>query len=203
MAANNSHHLLKKGSLFAMFCLSYFPLFLLLSLKVFLENSQYAHYNGLNFKALIAFFVHFGFILLMVLLSCFAFAGTYLTFRKIRDKQSNAYPVTVQTIKSRNDEALSYLATYVIPLMAQGEVGAFEYVTFLVLFIIYYRLYSTSSLIVINPILNMKYGLYEIDYKNASSNEHRNVLIISSKKWIDEGEDLLIIKLSHRLYFAY
>lgn len=201
---NKSQHLLKKGSLFAMFCLSYFPLFLLLSIKIYIENEKYAHFGGFNQDAILTFLKHFGFIYVLLFFSLFAFIGTYLTFKKLNSKRPNAFPVKVNSIKSKNDEALSYLATYVIPLLAQGILGLYEYATFLILFLIYYKLYSTSSLIVINPVLNMKYGLYELDYTIGIENKiSKNALVISNQKWIEEGEDLLIIKLSHRLYFAY
>lgn len=184
--ASSNPHLLKKHSLFAMFCLSYFPLFILLSLKIFIANQE-----------------NFGFITLLGILSIYAFAGTKLTFKKIIKKRSNAFPVKIVSIKSKNEEALSYLATYVIPLLTQGNAGVFEYATFIVLFVIYYKLYSTSSLILINPILNMKYGLFDIDYYHPTEKKNKNALIISKQKWLDEGDDLSIIKLSHRLYFAY
>lgn len=197
-------HLLKRGSLLSMFFLSYSPLFLLLSIKIFIENKEFAHFGGMNIEALLIFLKHFGFISLLAILSFFAVIGTYITFRNLNSKRVNAFPAKVDSIKSKNDEALSYLATYVIPLLAQGVLGLFEYATFIILFIIYYRLYSTSSLIVINPVLNMKYGLYELDYIVGTNNQvSKNALIISKQKWIEEGEEILIIKLSHRLYFAY
>lgn len=197
-------HLLKRGSLFSMFCLSYSPLFLLLSIKIFIENKEFAHFGGMNIEAFLIFLRHFGFISLLAILSIFAVIGTYITFSNLKSKRANAFPAKVDSIKSKNDEALSYLATYVIPLLAQGVLGLFEYATFIILFIIYYRLYSTSSLIVINPVLNMKYGLYELDYIVGTNNQiSKNALIISKQKWIEEGDEILIIKLSHRLYFAY
>ena len=202
MAASNPH-LLKKHSLFAMFCLSYFPLFILLSLKIFIANKENFFYGGFNYNSIILYFESFGFLTLLGILSVYAFTGTQLTLKKIIKKRSNAFPVKIVSIKSKNEEALSYLATYVIPLLAQGNVGLFEYVTFIVLFVIYYKLYSTSSLILINPILNMRYGLFDIDYYHPTEKKNKNALIISRQKWLDEGDDLSIIKLSHRLYFAY
>ncbi len=201
---NNNPHLIKKHSLFAMFCLSYFPLFLLLSIKILLSKEKYLHFGGWNWINIWLFIKQFGFVGLLILLSIYAFWGTSLTFRKIKEKKSNAFPVKVTSIKLKNEEALSYLATYVIPLIAQGNLGIFEYATFIVLFIIYYKLYSTSSLILINPILNTRYGLYEVDYHHVSDKkEIKNALIISSKKWIDEDDEISILKLSHKLYFAY
>lgn len=201
--ASSNPHLLKKHSLFAMFCLSYFPLFILISLKIFISNKENFSFGGISCDSVILYFKSFGFITLLVFFSFYAFIGTHLTLKKIITKKSNAFPVKIIAIKSKNEEALSYLATYVIPLLAQGNVGLFEYVTFIMLFIIYFKLYSTSSLILINPILNMKYGLFEVDYYHPTEEKNKNALIISKQKWLDEGDNLSIIKLSHRLYFAY
>jgi hypothetical protein len=51
----------------------------------------------------------------------------------------------------------------------------------------------------------MKYGLFEVSYTHSAQpeKEKKNALIISSQKWIEEDEELKLLKLSHRLYFAY
>lgn len=197
-------HLLKSHSLFAMFCLSYFPLFLLLSVKIILSKYEYYELSVFNWKSFFLFLKEFGFVVVLFILSVYAFLGTSITFKSINKKKTNSYPVKISDIKPKNEEALSYLVTYVVPLLAQGNLGAFEYISFVVLFIIYYKLYSSSSLILINPILNIKYGLFEINYFHVNQNKNiKNALIISKQKWIEEDEEISIIKLSHRLYFAY
>jgi hypothetical protein len=201
--ASNSPHLLKGYSLFAMFCLSYLPLFLLLIIKILVANKDALNYGGFNLKALLILFQKFWFVFILILLSVYAFIATKITFRSIKKKEPNAFPVTIVSIKPKNEEALSYLATYIIPLLMQGIIGLFEYTTFFVLFILYYKLYSTSSLILINPILNMKYGLYEIEYNHGKRFENKTALIISRQLWINEDEQLKIFKLSHRLYFDF
>jgi hypothetical protein len=201
MALNNPH-LLKRHSLFAMFCLSYLPLFLLLIIKVLVANKEFLHFAGFKKEFVLTFFERFGFVLLLVLLSIYAVIGTKLTIRKIYQKKGNAFPVTISSIKPKNEEALSYLASYVIPLLIQGTIGVFEYSTFAVLFLIYYKLYSTSSLILINPILNLKYGLYDIEYSHING-EKKQALVISKQQWLNEEDELKLLKLSHRLYFAF
>ncbi|SHF94325.1 hypothetical protein [Flavisolibacter ginsengisoli] len=201
--ASSNPHLLKSPSLFALFCMSYLPLFFLLIIKVIVANKNYLNYGGFTEAATFTFFEKFGFVLILLLLSIYALIGVKMTFRNIKSKKANAFPVIVSSIKPKNEEALSYLATYVIPLLMQGEIGLFEYTTFFILFILYYKLYSTSSLILINPILNTKYGLYEIEYSYNDSSENKTALIISQHRWIDEGEELKIFKLSHRLFFAF
>ncbi len=201
--ASNNPHLLKRYSLFAMFCLSYLPLFILLIIKVLIANEGYLHYAGFNKSGLINFFQRFGFVLILVILSIYAFVGTGITFNNIKKKRASAFPVKLRSLKPKNEEALSYLATYVIPLLMQGNIGVFGYATFGILFIIYYKLYSTSSLILINPVLNLKYGLYEVEYVHGKDSTVKNAMIVSQQQWLDEDEELKIIKLSHRLYFAF
>lgn len=184
-----------------MFCLSYLPLFFLLAVKVVIANEGFLHFVGFDSAALIVCLKKFGVVFILATLALFACIGTWLTFRNIRRLESNAIPVQLTSIKPKNEEALSYLASYVIPLLIQGDTGLFEYITFVVLFIIYYKLYSTSSLILINPMLNMIYGLYDIEYEYKG--KQKNALIISKNKWLEEGEELKIVRLSHRLYFAY
>jgi hypothetical protein len=199
---SNNPHLLKRYSLFAMFCLSYFPLFILITIKVLTGNMDYLNYGGLNKIAIVTFLKEFGFVAVLIFLSIFAFVGTAITFKNIKTKKNNAFPISLKSIKLKNEEALSYLATYVIPLLIKEDIGIFEYATFIILFIIYYKLYSTSSLILINPILNMKYGLYEIDY-NHGNGDTKTALIISEHQQLEENDKLKILKLSHRLYFAF
>jgi hypothetical protein len=198
---NNNLHTIKNTSLFAMFCLSYFPLFFLLSLKFLIINSSYLNYGGLNKEAIYLFIENFGAVCVLSLLSIYAFFGTHITLRNIKKSASNAFPATIKSIKPKNDEALSYLVTYVIPLIAIETVGTFEYVTFIVLFIIYYKLYATSSLILINPILNMKYGLLDIEYEQGS-NTNKQAMVIAENSNLIEGDTIKLIKISHRLYFA-
>ena len=200
---SNNPHLLKRHSLFAMFCLSYLPLFLLLSIKILVANKMYLNYGGINGKAIFIFLKKFGFIILLIALTFYAFLGTAITLKNISKKKGNSFPVIIKSIKLKNEEALSYLSTYVIPLLMPGTIGIFEYATFGILFMIYYRLYSTSSLILINPILNLRYGLFEIEYTTDDAQKTNNALIISKQQWLEEGDELKILKLSHRLYFAY
>ena len=91
----SSQHLLKRGSLFSMFCLSYSPLFLLLSIKILIENKEFAHFGSVNIEAFLIFLEHFGFISLLAILSFFAVIGTYITFSNLESKSANAFPAHI------------------------------------------------------------------------------------------------------------
>ena len=194
-------HTVKNTSLFAMFCLSYFPLFLLLSLKFLIVNAKFLSYGGFNKDSVYLFIENFGAIIILISLSIYAFVGTHFTLKNIKRSASNSFPATITSIKPKNEEALSYLVTYVIPLIVIESVVLFEYVTFIVLFIIYYKLYATSSLILINPILNMKYGLFEIEY-NQGENTDKQAMVISENSYLFEGDSIKLVRISHRLFFA-
>lgn len=201
---NSTPHLLKKGSLFSMFCLSYLPLFLLISLRIVFAKYDKLNYTDLNWCSIKTFLIEFGFVFVLLILSLYSILGTYLTFKNIKRNLSNADPIIVNSVEPKNEESLSYLATYVIPLVSSEKFGPFEYVLFGVLFFMYYKLYSSSSMILINPVLNIKYGLFSIEYfYTQKPEEKRKALIIFNQKWIDEGEKIYITKLSHRLYFAH
>ena len=166
-----------------MFCLSYLPLFLLLAIKILFEKIDRFEFVDISLESIKTFISEFGFLTVLAFLSTFAIVGTILTFKNISKKKVNAFPVKVTSIRPKNEESLSYLATYVIPLMIQGNIDTYNYIVFSILFFIYYKLYSTSSLILINPILNMKYGLFELDFTHFSKDkEIKNALIISSQK---------------------
>lgn len=202
--ASNNPHMLKRTSLFALFCLSYLPLFILLTIKVVITNKTFLHFGGLNQIAVGTFLEKFGFVIMLGFLGLFGMIGTSLTMKSILKKKANAFPIKIESIKPKNEEALSYLGSYVIPLLIKGDTGLFEYATFVILFIVYFKLYSSSSLILINPILNFKYGLYEIEYFHSGNDSKlKSAKIISSQQWLDEGDELQIIKLGHKLYFAY
>jgi hypothetical protein len=197
-------HLLKKGSLFAMFCLSYLPLFLLISLRIIFAKYDKLNYTDPSWWSINTFLIEFGFVVVLIILSLYSILGTYLTFKNIKRNLSNADPIIVNSVEPKNEESLSYLATYVIPLVSSEKFGPYEYVLFGILFFMYYKLYSSSSMILINPVLNVKYGLFSIEYFNTQKPEEmRKALIIFNHKWIDEGEKIYVTKLSHRLYFAH
>lgn len=204
MSIKKGPHILKKTSIFAMFCLSYLPLFFLLATKILMESWNFLNYSGINWIGFIVFLERFSFIFILHILTIYAIIGTSMTFKKIETLKSNSFPITVQAIKSKNNESLSYLATYVIPLITQSQFKIFELITFIVLFTIYFLLYASSSMIVINPILNIIYGLYEVDFQFKPDGKIiKDALLITKTKYIEEDSTLQIIKLSHRIYFAY
>ena len=61
--------ILKRPSLFAMFCLSYLPLLFLLSAKVILANKDSLVFGGFTFTAIELLITKFGFVLILLMLS--------------------------------------------------------------------------------------------------------------------------------------
>lgn len=201
---SDSQHLLKKGSIFAMFCLSYIPLFFLVSVRIVQSKIEKLQFADLDWNSFLFFVSEFWFVILLTLFTIYSIIGTKLTFRNIRKNLSNGDPILIKSLEPKNEESLSYLATYVIPLISSDKIGYYEYILFGVLFFMYYKLYSNSNMILINPVLNIKYGLFSVEYCHTKDETViKKALIISNQKWIEEGEKLYFLKLSHRLYYAY
>jgi hypothetical protein len=68
-----------------------------------------------------------------------------------------------------------------------------------VLFIIY-RIYTNSSMLLINPLLNCFYSIYEIEY--TDNKRHRSGLVIYSNKYLYDDTQIKIYEIGYKLYFA-
>lgn len=67
---NSTPHLIKKGSLFSMFCLSYLPLFLLISLRILFAKQEEFYMAELSWDNLKTFIQVFGFIAVLFFFKC-------------------------------------------------------------------------------------------------------------------------------------
>ena len=68
------------------------------------------------------------------------------------------------------------------------------------LLIIIFIVFINSSLIVVNPVLAVKYGIYEIEYEE--NNTLKSAIIISSNKYLIEGDKISLYPIGHKLYFC-
>jgi len=65
---------------------------------------------------------------------------------------------------------------------------------------IIYRFYINSSLLLINPLLSLKFAIYEIEY--IENDKNKNGLIISRDKYLQDDTNIKIYEIGHKLYFA-
>ena len=73
--------------------------------------------------------------------------------------------------------------------------------TFLhILFFIVYRLFVSSKLLLVNPILGLKFSIYSFTFMDGSI--QRQGIVITKNKDIQEGDQVQIYNIGYQLYFG-
>ena len=186
---------------FVLFLSSYMPLFILVAVRQCMSNIDCISWDGLNFTAIINIIRYFWVSILCVILVAFGLFGTYETFSRLEQKVENGTIVRIKEISSINEEPLAYIATYVIPILFQDYSSFTDCITIFVIFYIVYRLYIRSKLILVNPILNLKYSIYNIKYLDGCI--ERQGILITKDKSIYEEDKVKIYNVGYQLFFGY
>ena len=184
-----------------LFLSSYAPLFLLLAIRQFVPNIEYLVWGGLHLNAFVNMIKFFGVSIICFCLALFGILGTYLTFRNLDDKIENGNNVKITEISSMNDEPLAYVATYIIPIMFNDYSNITDNITILCIFYIVYKLYIRSKLILVNPILSMKYSIFNIKYNDGKVS--RQGILISKDNFIEEDDMVKLYNVGYQLYYGY
>lgn len=153
---------------FALFVSSYSPLFILIIIKQVSTNLDCLNWGGFNKAALYIFFSKFGLSAFLLLVAFIGWIGIYRTLSNIQDVAKNGFPVTLKSVSNKNSESIGYIATYLIPFLFQSFNSFYECFSVIFLLAIIYKIYVNSSLLIINPLLSMKYAIYEIEYEQNS-----------------------------------
>ena len=136
-----------------------------------------------------------------VSLTIFGLWGTYVTFKNLNEKIENGNFVKITEISSMNDEPLAYVATYIIPIIFNDYSNLADNVTIVCIFYVVYRLYIRSKLILVNPILSMKYSIFNIKLNDGAVS--RQGILISKDKFIEEEDMAKIYNVGFQLYYGY
>lgn len=119
-----------------------------------------------------------------------------------KDLDDNGDIVTISNISNKNSESIGYIATYILPFIFQNYSTLYEIISFAVLIMIIYHIYVNSSMIVINPILNCKYSILDIDYLNQNGKQKNGLMIVKKEDLIDEEHKIKIYPIGFKLYIA-
>lgn len=74
-------------------------------------------------------------------------------------------------------------------------------ITILCIFYVVYKLYVRSKLILVNPMLSMKYSIFNIKYDDDTVS--RQGILISKDKYIEENDRVKIYNVGYQLYYGY
>lgn len=184
-----------------LFLSSYIPLFLLIIVRQCMSNTAYLHWAGISGESFLCMMKYFGMSILCFLLIFFGLVGTCMTFRRLEEKAPNGNVVKLREVSSLNDEPLAYMATYIIPILFEDYSNLTDCMTLFVVFYVIYRLYIRSKLLLVNPILNLKYSIYNIRY--CDGNIERQGILISKNKSIYEDEEVKVYNVGYQLFYGY
>ncbi len=184
-----------------LFLSSYVPLFLLIAIRQILANTEFLIWGGLNFEAFKCLISHFGMTIICVFLTWYGLWGTYITFKNLDEKVENGNIVKITEISSMNDEPLAYVATYIIPIMFNDYSKLADNITILCIFYVVYKLYVRSKLVLVNPILSMRYSIFNIKYNDGKVS--RQGILISKDNFIEENDTAKIYNVGYQLYYGY
>ena len=202
-------HTLRLLVRFSLFITSYIPLFFLIGLKQISEGYEYLNFGGITYDSIRLFIIHFGFSAFLCFVSIAGVAGLTIGLGKIRDKtKRGGTTIHIIDVKNKNSEAIGYIATYIIPFLFQDYSQFYDVISVIVLLSVICIIYINSALILINPLLNVRYALYEVEFTDTEKVDDsgklrkKNGLILTQVKHLHEGDALQARSIGHKLYFA-
>jgi len=188
---------------FALFCTSYIPLFILIVIKQLFGNIEYLHFGGLNFAAVSVFFSKYFVAFILISLTVYGGFGVIIFLIGMRTiTKDNGHRFRVKKVHNKNTESVGYIATYLVPFMFQSLSTLYEIISFFILFGVIYTIYTHSTLIIVNPILNIKYSLYDICYVDEKSGQEKEGTFIIDSHYVEIGDVLKSKKIGVNLYYA-
>ena len=111
-------------------------------------------------------------------------------------RRTEPVEISVATVERKDTEALSYIASYVIPFVAVPGADVYQALALGVFFLVLAIIYINSNLIYINPTLTLlRYHLYEIadDKGNSYSLVSKNAVKRNSAiKAVVIGDEIAI-----------
>lgn len=201
MKIGTKNNPLRNSALLVLFGTSYTPLFVLIALRKVVHNADYLHYADISITSLKCFWEKFGLAVILLILSMFFCIGLRILLRNIHNRASNGHKAELVSISNRNNEALGYLATYIVPFISAESATTLDIICFIIIMLIVYGIYVRSNMILINPILNLKYSLYEVEYKIKQDKERDGLVLIKGHS-LEEDDKLIIYPIGFKLFYG-
>ncbi len=197
----SQRNFLKPGFQFALFTTSYFPLFFLIIIKQIFANHSKLKFGGISFETITMFVKHFGLSAILSLISLVGFIGLFFGLRNLNRKAENGFNVNIKDVRNKNSESISYIGTYIIPFLFQDYDGWYDFIAISFLLFVIYKIYVNSSLLLINPLLNIRYFIFDADFKDQRGIT-KNGMVLTQLKTLEEEDRIKIYKIGHKLFFG-
>lgn len=130
--------------------------------------------------------------------------GIIVLLNNLESNLKNGTKVKVTKINNRNSEAIGYIATYIVPFLASDFSNWFESSIFIVVMVLIYSIYTNSNMILINPLLSIRYSLLEVEYMMVGdkSGVSYDALIIAYNKDLKESVNYQLYQIGFKLYYG-
>ena len=187
----------------SLFMLSYSPLFFIIALREFVNNKAYFHCTEVTVESVMVFLEKFLFPTILVVFVFYGFIGTYIFLRNISSSiTENGTDVILKKINNKNSETISYIATYILPFLFADFSKTIDMISISVVFLMIFSLYVNSSLLIINPILNIKYALFEIEYLNPSNEKVTTGMLICKDRELMLDDKIRIKDIGFKINYG-
>ena len=183
-----------------LFLTSYSPLFVCIIVRQLYYNRSFLHFVGFDKIDILCLLQKIGLSIFLGFLLVFVTLLTIIFIKNLRSISKNGNNVTVKSISNKNAESIGYIATYIIPFLFQSFDELGDIIPLLILLIIIYRIYVTSSLLLVNPVLNCRYSLFEMEYEEKG--DIKQGLMISPFRDIYESDNIKIFNIGYKLFYV-
>lgn len=188
-------------TLLLLFLTSYSPLFILIAIRYTLINRSHLIFGGLSSDAIKEFFKYFGLPTSLFALSFLSIVFCLVFLKKLDKDAKNGDKADVEKIENRNSESLGYIASYILPFISTNGEDVVEAITFIILMIIIFVVYIRSNMVLINPILNINYSIYNIEYK-CGQDRTRDGMVIVKGHDMGEDEKIKLYKIGFKIFYG-
>lgn len=133
---------------------------------------------------------------------CFLIIGIICVYRfKYKISGSEQTPITINKIENKNYEHLTFLSTYIIPLIAFDLTKPKYLVVLIILLIAIGAIYLKTNLFYSNPTLAiLGYRIYRADAKFRT--EHRTDIILISRENLEVNQNVSYRKIDENIYYV-
>ncbi len=190
----------KKQALLVLFLTSYIPLFVLLILRQIKQNQSLLYFGGFNSESMNVFLTAFGLSLFLTLLILYGLFGLHFFLRNLQAQVNDGNKVKITEVENKNTDAIAYISTYIVPFIFSDTKDFFDLVSILIVLLFIYFIYTRSSMIVINPILNTKYTVYNITYETKG--KRKKGMLISQNNNLETDDEIKINQLTHNMFYG-
>lgn len=194
------------GARFALFVVSYLPMFGIMIFRQLYTYRDYLNFGGLKKQYTLNFLKYFGAVSFLCVISIIGVLGLWVLLNNLeRRVADNGMLIKIVDIENKNSETMAYLFTYVIPFIFQDLSSLTDVISILVLLSVTFLIYRNSALILINPTISMWYSLYMVEYQNEGANNEKTTrkgMLITKEAFLEEDDKALVKKIGHKLFYA-